>query len=778
LNKTGGGTVVPMPSRAEINPENIPDDLKRLDRWVLWKYEQKLRKDGQGWTKAPYRPNGRRASHSDEVTWSSFEDCLSVIQDSNLFAGIGFVMGVDDLVAWDLDHCLDHKTMELTDWAQDIVKNMNSYTEVTPSGEGIRIFCRGELPQRGKKVSGLRDVNGEKKGGIECYNDLRYVTVTGTHWPSSPMAVETRDTDAEWHRVFDTIQSGLKSLFKNETVQMLWNGEYEKILDPDPDKPGEFRQRYGSQSEADLALVRQLVISSEGDAEAVDDLFRESKLMRPKWDEYSHFGQDHCDVCKGHPPMSYGQHTVATAMKTYERNHNLTDTGNARRFARILGDRVRFAEGQWYVWDGKRWAPDKLQRVYVLVDEVTKELNAIATDVMDEERRKAILKHARSLEGRGQVENMLKLAQARPPIPVAIDDLDAHDDVFVCDNGTLTGPTGFAGEHRPTDLMTKISPVTYVRSARGKRWSKFLEEILPDETIRLFLQRSIGYSMTGSQVEQKFFFLYGHGANGKSTFMEMMRRVFGDYFTRVPSSALMLSRNEQHPTGIMTLKGARLALATEVKQGKALNEELMKSLTGEGEVQARAMFQNFGTFRSTAKLWIMGNFKPVISGTDLGIWRRVLEIPFTVTIPPEKKDKNLWDVLGTELEGILAWCVEGWKMWDSRGLEIPPAIQQATDAYKEEMDVVGQFIAEMCDSDPKESMSHSYLYSAYVRWAEKQGERPMSSKTFSAAIGDKKNDKGAPLYAKFRGGGNVMHWSGLTLKKGGEPIPEDYQSQM
>ncbi len=756
------GKVVSMPNRAEVTPENIPEDLKKLDRWVLWKFEQKLTAEGQKWTKPPYQPNGQRGSHSNPQTWSSFQTCLDVFRKSNMFHGIGFVMGHENIVAWDLDHVLNPKTLEIVDWAQEIVDELNSYTEITPSGEGLRIFVRGEIPKRSANTRGLPDFRGTKEGGVETYNEVRFVTLTGFHWPKSPQSIELRsNVETIWKKAHEKKPVEVKTLLKNELMAKLWAGEYQDIMRPGTDPP---ERMYGSQSEADLALVRQLIISTEGDAEAADRLYRMSKLMRPKWDELGHFGADHCEVCRGKGALTFGQHTLAVALKSYNRTFNLTDVGNAKRFASLCGDSVRYCDRQWYVWDGKRVGRDDKQSVYLLADRVSKDLTNLATDVADEDRRKAILKHARGLESRAQIENMLKLAQSRPPIPVLPDELDQHDDWFCCENGVIEHGIKLH-EHRFDDLITKISPIKYDPRAKAKRWLKFMEEIQPDPETRRYLQKGIGYSMTGSLKEQKFFLCYGKGQNGKSKFFYAIKKVFGDYFSRIPTSALMETRSEQHPTNLMPLKGARLTLASEVKEGRRLNEELIKAFTGEDEFQARSMFQNLSTIRMTSKLWIMSNHKPTITGNDFGMWRRVVEIPFTVTIPEHMKDPDLEQKFDRELEGILAWCVEGWRMWLQEGLSVPKSIKDATESYRAEMDVIQTFIDEECEDDPQAKTPHSVVYGHYTKWSERNGERPMSTKAFSSRLSEKKDNDGQIKYEKALGGGGVKCWVGIKLKR-------------
>src|SRR5438105_1835675 len=256
-------------------PDKVPQQLREIPQWVLWRYEVR---DGRS-TKIPYQASGVKADVSDPLTWSSYE-ALFEVSKTGKFNGLGFVLtGDNGIIAWDLDHCMDAETGVIADWARDIVAGLSSYTEITPSGAGLRILHYGVIPERGRK-----------KGDVECYSNKRYVTITGNHLPGTPTNIEHR-TDDIWQTVFGSSGSALTSLLRMPRGADLWNGQWQKY--------------FKSQSEADLALCRMLGELTNWNAKAIDELFRRSKLMRSKWDE-RHFADG----------RTYGQGTIDEALSS------------------------------------------------------------------------------------------------------------------------------------------------------------------------------------------------------------------------------------------------------------------------------------------------------------------------------------------------------------------------------------------------------------------------------------------------------------------------------
>lgn len=725
-------------SRMEIQPDNIPIELKARDRWFLWKYE--LREDGEGkkkQTKPPYQPNGSRGKPNDISTTSPFEVVLKVLSESKKYNGIGFLLTEeDDLIAWDLDHCLNSKTGELEQWALNIVNTLNSYTEITPSGEGLRVFTKGKLP-----------VSGRKKGPVECYQTLRFITVTGNLYPGYPTEINANSIEL-FTEVFEkkpekksASSSKTPDISKKEVILHLENGDWKSAGFP-------------SQSEADYEYCKILADKFSGDKERVDRTFRESKLFRPKWD-VQHSGDG----------RTYGQLTIDRAVKNWETQFRLTDLGNAKRFAQLIKDEVKFCGGRWYIWDGKKLAEDRLQRIYLLAQRVLDQLRDECKETQDDDTRKVIWKHMISLESKSKLEAMISLTQSNENIAMVPEELDKNPYIFNCENGMLD-ERGALIPHSFEELISKQSPVRINGKATCPAFEKFLDEILPSKTLQTYLQTAIGYSMTADISEQVLFFAYGVGANGKSTLFHIITKILGDYASQLPVESLMASKSDQHPTILADLRGVRFILASEPEEGRRFNEGLLKQITGGEKIVARRMREDFTRFDSTAKLWIMGNHKPNIRGTDNAIWRRINLIPFNVTIPKEKQDKELWVKLEAEQEGILLWMEKGRRNWLRNGLNPPDEVLIATQEYRNEMDVIQDFINEHVEEDIGNWLLHSSLYGAYAKSATDSNERVLSSKMFA----QKMREKG---YQDQRRTGNQLYWSNIKLKNFNDAVQRD-----
>ena len=413
-----------------------------------------------------------------------------------------------------------------------------------------------------------------------------------------------------------------------------------------------------------------------------------------------------------------------------------TDLGNALRFLALHGDKARYCPpwNRWLIWDGKRWRVDESLEVYRLAFEVVKSIHQEAANAEDSEDRKRLGKWALASESGGHIEKMLKLAPAL--LTVMPQELDANPWLVNVENGTFDVSTGEMRGHEREDYITKLMPVAYQTDLKDAEafplWWQFLQEIFAgDGNLIQWLQAAVGYSFTGSTREEVMFILHGMGANGKTTFLETLRAIAGDYALTTPSETLTQNWNasDKIPNDIARMKGARFITASEAERGKFLAEALVKKLTGSDTLVARFMRAEFFEFRPTGKIWLATNHKPTIRGNDNAIWRRLFLVPFTVTIPLEKQDKELAAKLWKEREGILAWALHGARQWYKYGLgKGVSAVRAATDLYKSDMDVLGAFLTERCELKPGSTTSIKDLYAAYKRWAEDNGERSMSKR--------------------------------------------------
>lgn len=412
-----------------------------------------------------------------------------------------------------------------------------------------------------------------------------------------------------------------------------------------------------------------------------------------------------------------------------------SDLGNAERFIDQHGQDVRFCYqwDRWLVWNGKRWASDEDGEVVRRAHDTIKGIYAEAAKCTDEGRRKSLAKHALVSEARYRIEAMLQ--SAKPYLAVTPDQLDQHSMLLNCSNGIINLDNGELLPHDRSYMLTKLVEVDYDQKAVCPAWEKFLDLITgDDQSLKLFLHLAVGYSLTGRTDEHSLFFLFGTGKNGKSTFTETLRRLFNDYSQRTDIEAIMQSfggRGAAASPYIANLAGARFVLASEMPEGRRLNESLIKDLTGGDSITARYLFGNPFTFTPTHKLWVFGNYKPKVGGTDEGFWRRMRVIPFKVTIPEEIR-RPMSEVLvefESELPGILAWAVYGCLLWKSNGLEMPEAVKEATTSYRSEQDLVQQFIDECCEMHPEHKIEKDELYKAWREWCENAGEEGAKSRS-------------------------------------------------
>jgi putative DNA primase/helicase len=270
----------------------------------------------------------------------------------------------------------------------------------------------------------------------------------------------------------------------------------------------------------------------------------------------------------------------------------------------------------------------------------------------------------------------------------------------------------------------------------------------------------VGYSLTGDTREQVLFLLHGSGANGKSTFLEVIQALLGEYALQTPAETLVQKQGEGIPNDVARLKGARFVAASETEEGKRLAEGMVKKMTGGDVLTARFLHQEYFEFKPEFKLFLATNHKPLIRGTDHAIWRRIRLIPFQVQIPDAEKDKALPEKLKAERSGILTWALEGCRSWQQEGLSTPAEVLQATEAYRDEMDILKDFLESCCIEKAEAEAKVSDLYAAYVAWCEANGERPLTQRAFGMKLSERGLGQRRTKVARY--------WVGIGLVEGTE----------
>ena len=410
-----------------------------------------------------------------------------------------------------------------------------------------------------------------------------------------------------------------------------------------------------------------------------------------------------------------------------------TDTGNALRFVQQHGNNLKFVpeNGNWMQWCEDHWSPDTTGEVIERAKETAKSLFLDAAETDSDTVRSVMAKHAVQSLNRARLQAMISLASTDKQVVLPVDQLDADDFLLGVRNGVVDLRSGIFRPSERSDFITRRSLSHFDEHADCPTFTRFIERATGGDTeLQNYLQRLVGYALTGSTREHVFAFLYGHGANGKSTFLDVVMKLLGDYATQAQPETLMARRGSGASNDLARLVGKRLVITNEVREGAQLEENLVKQLVGGDIVTARFLYQEHFEFKPKLKLLIAGNHQPVIKGDDDGIWRRVHLVPFTHTIPERERDKQLGEKLERELSGILNWAIQGCLAWQTDGLQVPLIISEATRHYREEMDILGNWIAQECTVAPGLRFSSRQLYDCYRKWCEFGGVKPMSSMVF------------------------------------------------
>lgn len=758
------------------NFNEIPAELRNLSQWILWKAEKK----GGRYTKIPYQVDGNEARSNDRRTWSTFATAAKFYTATNT-DGIGFVFSrQDNYIGIDIDDCVTYTADDtekenpiINEFASEVIETLDSYTEYSVSGTGIHIIIKGSLPQSvvgtGRKST---------KYGLEIYQYGRYFTMTGHRENSNDIYERTEELAEVFEKYFDDSDlEGRINLaeFEKDEIHLSNDALWEKM----------FRSRSGDDiralyngnlinddhSASDLALCNHLAFWTGKSASRMDSMFRESELIRDKWDRI-HFTDTR---------ETYGERTIATAIASTtttvldqpqstsplfavhndvaeveplpdlpERKFKLTDLGNAERIAYEYGHVIKYVPATgWYVWNGKYWEYDDKGKLRRIVAKVIRKLGKSE----DENEQK----WARQCEKHNVRESAIKDLSVLVPCDRA--DFDRHKYLLNVDNGVIDLTSGELQPHNRELMLTKIANVTYDKDAKCPTWLAFLEQIfLGDKELEDYMQRLIGYALTGDTSEQIMMFLVGGGGNGKSVFIDTIKKLMGEYGKQAKSDTFIKKRDSGANNDIARLAGSRFVSAIESEEGERLAESFVKQITGGEPVLARFLRQEYFEFVPEFKVFFTTNHKPVIGGLDEGIWRRVKLIPFDLKLPPHKKDKKLAEKLSIEMPGILNWAIEGCLKWQKDGLQDPKKVKVATGQYKEEMDILEPFLIECCYTDKgneEVKIEAKELYDEYTRFCYSSGERTLGNRSFYRML----ETKG---YFKKRHTGNKMYFFGIT----------------
>ena len=449
------------------------------------------------------------------------------------------------------------------------------------------------------------------------------------------------------------------------------------------------------------------------------------------------------------------------AVRRQERPFALSDCGNAEFYLATNGPHLRYCAGLggWHRWDGARWERDETGEALYRAQYAMKGLARQAVETAEGRIDEELLKHAIASQREPRLRGLLALAACERGIAVRAREFDADPWLLNCENGTLQLREGTLGKHDPGDLITKTTGVEYDADARSDLWDRVLETALPDPDVRAFFQCAAGYSLTGDVSEERLFLPLGPTATGKSTLLGALKYAMGDYATTASFETFLHRPVNGGPRNdLAALKGARLVLSLETDAGVRLAEGVVKNITGGDTVSARKLYGEPFEFRPSAKLWLVANDAPRIRDDDAAMWRRVLRIPFDVTIPEGRRDPHLKEQLREpeHAAAILAWAVAGCQRWLKDGLRVPAAVKDATATYHSDMDPLAPFLAEYCGLELGGRVAVGRLRDAYMEWAQRSGERrPLGAKEFNKRL--------RALGIEQSKDGGVRSWEGLVL---------------
>ncbi|KRL95549.1 phage/plasmid primase, P4 family [Levilactobacillus hammesii] len=756
--------------------ERIPEELKSLKQWGLYKLKWQPEKDK--YAKYPVNPyNGGDGKSNDPSTWSDFETALQAKDDYGM-DGLGFYfrppyVGID----------VDHLDQDLERWqsgdvddneVQHFLTITKSYAETSVSGTGIHIIVKGKIP-------GDR----RRKGNVEMYTSGRFFAMTGNQLGQYG---EISEPEPKLMKLlYDRYlkPTNVVAMPGNQLPQLNDLSETEVISRAESSRTGQrfkllmeggWEQFYTSQSEADLAFANDLAFWTGRDFTKMDSIFRQSSLMRPKWDEKhgkTTYGvatlnkaiNETRDVFnRGKAPLKYNFEFANQAEKKKDTPpRSWDDTGNADRFMDRYGELVKysFTDKTWIVYNGSYWSVDDTGQVHSLVDGVVDDMkneklvvppnSNLSVDDAEEKFQKHI-KKARSNAGKKAMIDELKHR-----IPVLHGEFDSDKTLLNVANGYVDLSSGILKEHDIKKLFSRQAAVEYTDTIDAPEWTQFLNQIFNNDSELIdYVQKAVGYSLTGSTKEQVMFILYGNGRNGKSIFIDTIADTLGNYARSMQADSIMVKNNSSAANSdIARLEGARLVTSSEPNDGLRLDEGLVKQLTGGDTVTARYLYGKEFEFKPEFKLWLATNHKPIIRGTDDGIWRRLMLIPFAVKIPDNRVDKDLKYKLQREEVGILNWAVEGALKWQREGLKPPESVVQASQSYRNEMDVTAEFMEECCTVAKHEMARAGQLYQRYRQWAIDNSQYQMNSTKFGKEMAGK--------FTKKRDSQGV-YYVGLSLK--------------
>lgn len=434
--------------------------------------------------------------------------------------------------------------------------------------------------------------------------------------------------------------------------------------------------------------------------------------------------------------------------------YNRSDTGNAECLVAMCSDTLRFCHTRkkWLTWTGSYWTIDEDGAAHRIAVEIARKRYLAASRIDSLEERKAAARWAITSESAGKIEAALKVASFHQPFTSRIDQYDINPWLAATASATLDLSSGHHRSPSPDDYITMALGTEFDPAARCPRWEQFLQEVFDDDqNLIRYVQRAIGYSLTGDTSEQVLFLCYGSGANGKSVFLDILADLFGDYAGSTAFDTFDAANRNTATNDLAALKGKRFVSIIETEEDRRLAEARVKQVTGQDLVDCRFLYGEWFSYKPSYKLWMAMNHLPTIRGTDRGIWRRIRLIPFVQSFE-QSPDRRLRDKLQAELPGILNWAIAGLQAWLTNGLGTCPAVSEATERYRRDSDQVGRWIEDCCVVSSDAFVSIRDAYKSYEQWCNYNNERTLSQTMWGRRMGDKDFERFREGYKRFYSG--------------------------
>lgn len=709
--------------------KNIPQELKNNGLFCTWRLTER--------GKVPFNPvTGTHAKSNNSNTFHNYNTILqhlpkyyAVNSDGAITGGLG--MGVfNGFSAIDIDHCIDD-TGTLSAEANDIVQYMNSYTEISPSGRGLRIIFKTDV-----LINKDTHYINNRNNGIEIYiseNTNKYVTLTGKVYKDTTINkidityILEKYMKRENARTFDTTIKGVQG-----TVDDI-DARIEKALRDNPQFKAAWERvatgSGGTESEDDLSLANYLAQVLSGNYEAINQAFIQSPYYASKDDVH----------IKKWQRDDYRLSTIQMAITSYhsikmsiDENLNFNDSGNAAVFVENYKDSVFFnvENKNWMIWNGQYWQPDKFGQIKIFAEIIIEQMRNEAVNQPPGELRKKMFTNINRISNRYGKEAML--VEAQHLLPVTNNAFDIEEDIINTKSGIVNLRTGEITEHDKKRMLSKFIDVE-INKKKPTLFLKFLRETYADNLELVdYIQRLAGYWLTGLKSEQALYIFVGDGSNGKSLLLETLLKITGGYGT-TSSSELLVDRTFGSNTEqkLAVLIGRRFVMIEETELNDRLKEATIKNMTSDyGEITARFLYGNEFSYKPQFKLVMATNYRPIIRGTDHGIWRRIKLIPHNIVIADDKQDKLLGFKLEQELPQILWWAIEGAIKYFKDGLQEPHIIKSQVTDYRSDMDVVARWITDNCDVGPDYTETSAALFDDITRYIETNKEYKMSNQMF------------------------------------------------